>query len=113
MCGEPVRFDGMIENPLPFTGSEPPRRPQLLTANTLLTVIRSMVMMMRAALSPRMLTAVRPGWLGGISDRIASFVNDPDLLVACAVAAVGLAASFGFFLALTTESATLLAQLAD
>jgi hypothetical protein len=56
---------------------------------------------------------VRPGWVEGISDQIASFVKDPDLLVACAVAAVGLAASFGFLLALTTEQATLLAQLAD
>ena len=70
-------------------------------------------MMMRATLSPRMLMADRLASVGAISERIASLAKDPDLLVTCAVSAVGLAASFAFIFAIATDSAALLSQLAD
>jgi hypothetical protein len=68
-------------------------------------------MLMRATFSPRMPMADRQETAGAISQEIASVPKDPDLLVACAVAAIGLAASFAFMLAIATDSATLLAQI--
>ena len=59
----------------------------------------------------RMLSELSGGWQR-LALIVRVWVTDPDLLLACAVAVTGLVASFGFLLAIGTDLAVLLAQLA-